>query len=75
MSSPFHVALVAALAIGCHGALAQIVVPPVLAVQRAAPRLVGFAGSQSNFQDLVTGLAQGAPVQLVTVLPRRQRRP
>lgn len=69
MSSPFRVALVAALAIGCHGAVAQTAVPPVLTVQRAAPQLVAFAGSQSNFQNLVTGLAQGTPVQLLTVLP------
>lgn len=69
MSSPFRVALVAALAIGCHGALAQTVVPPTLSVQRTAPQLVAFAGSQSNFQNLVNGLAQGTPVRLVSVLP------
>jgi hypothetical protein len=49
--------------------LAQTVVPPALSVQRTAPQLVAFAGSQSNFQNLVNGLAQGTPVQLVSVLP------
>ena len=67
--SSLRLAFVAALAIGCHGALAQTAVPPALSVQRAAPQLVTFAGSQSNFQNLVNGLAQGTQVQLVTVLP------
>ena len=61
--------LVAFLAIACHGALAQTAVPPSVTVQQLAPQLVAFAGSQSNFQNLVTGLAQGTQVQLVTVLP------
>jgi hypothetical protein len=61
--------LVAFLAIACHGALAQTAVPPSVTVQQLAPQLVTFAGSQSNFQNLVTGLAQGTQVQLVTVLP------
>jgi len=61
--------LVAFLAIACHGALAQPAVPPSVTVQQLAPQLVAFAGSQSNFQNLVTGLAQGTQVQLVTVLP------
>jgi hypothetical protein len=69
MPSPFRVALVAALAIGCHDAFAQTTVPPELTVQRLAPQLVAFAGSQSNFQNLVSGLAAGTPVQLVSVLP------
>lgn len=69
MPSPFRVALVVALAIGCHDALAQTAVPPELTVQRLAPQLVAFAGSQSNFQNLVSGLAAGTPVQLVSVLP------
>ena len=69
MPSPFRVALVAALAIGCHDALAQTAVPPELTVQRLAPQLVAFAGSRSNFQNLVSGLAAGTPVQLVSVLP------
>jgi hypothetical protein len=61
--------VVAFLAIASHGALAQTAVPPTLTVQRLAPQLVAFAGSQNNFQNLVTGLAQGTPVQLITVLP------
>lgn len=69
MPSLARFAVVAALAIACHGAAAQTVVTPTLAVQRVAPQLVAFAGSQSNFQSLVTGLTQGTPVQLVTVLP------
>jgi hypothetical protein len=67
--SPARVVLVAALAIACHGALAQTVVPPAVTVQRTAPQLVNFAGSTANFQNLVNGLAQGTQVQLVTVLP------
>jgi hypothetical protein len=71
MPSSFRFALAAALAMACHGALAQTqtAVPPTLTVQRLAPQLVAFAGSQSNFQSLVTGLAQGTPVQLVSLLP------
>jgi hypothetical protein len=38
-------------------------------VQQLAPQLVTFAGSQANFQNLVTGLAQGTQVQLFSVLP------
>jgi hypothetical protein len=57
------------LAIVSHGAVAQTAVPPTLTVQRLAPQLVAFAGSLNNFQSLVTGLAQGTPVQLITVLP------
>ncbi|HEV3007486.1 MAG TPA: hypothetical protein VGX52_00450, partial [Burkholderiales bacterium] len=49
--------------------MAQTTVPPALTVQRIAPQLVAFAGSPSNFQSLVTGLAQGTPVQLFTLLP------
>ncbi|HEV2431925.1 MAG TPA: hypothetical protein VGT43_10500, partial [Burkholderiales bacterium] len=60
--------LVAALAIGCHDAIAQTAVPPQVTVQRLAPQLVAFAGSQSNFQNLVSGLALGTPVQLVSIL-------
>jgi hypothetical protein len=61
--------LVAFLAVASQGALAQTAVPPSVTVQQLAPQLIAFAGSQSNFQNLVTGLAQGTPVQLVTVLP------
>jgi hypothetical protein len=69
MSSSVRLVLAGALAVACHVAAAQTAVPPTLTVQRLAPQLVAFAGSQSNFQSLVTGLAQGTPVQLVTVLP------
>jgi hypothetical protein len=69
MPSPVCFGLVAALAIACHGVSAQTVVSPPLTVQRTAPQLVAFAGSQINFQNLVTGLAQGTAVQLVTLLP------
>jgi hypothetical protein len=66
---PARLVLVAALAIACHGALAQTVVPPTVTVQQTAPQLVAFAGSPSNFQNLVNGLAQGTQVQMVTLLP------
>jgi hypothetical protein len=69
MPSPARLALVAALAIACHGAMAQTTVPATVTVQRIAPQLVAFTGSQVNFQNLVTGLAQGTPVQLFTVMP------
>lgn len=69
MPSPARSGLVAILAIACHGALAQTTVPPAITVQRIAPQLVQFAGSQTNFQSLVTGLAQGTQVQLFSVLP------
>lgn len=36
-------------------------------VQVLAPQLVTFAGSQANFDALVTGLTQGGPVTLTTV--------
>jgi hypothetical protein len=49
--------------------MAQTTVPATVSVQRIAPQLVAFAGSQINFQNLVTGLAQATPVQLFTVLP------
>ena len=60
---------IALLALASQGVLAQTAVPPTLAVQRIAPQLVAFAGSPANFQNLVNGLSQGTPVQLVTVLP------
>src|SRR5690348_13380435 len=34
-----------------------------------APQLVAFAGSDTNFQNLVQGLSQGTPVTLVTAQP------
>lgn len=62
--------LAAALAAVCHGVAAQDGSPaPALVVQQLAPQLLAFAGSQQNFQNLVNGLAQGAPIQLSTVLP------
>jgi hypothetical protein len=69
MPSFTRLAVAAALAVAFHAALAQTAVPPTLTVQRLAPQLIAFAGSQNNFQSLVTGLAQGTPIQLVTVLP------
>jgi hypothetical protein len=67
---PARLVLVAALAIACHGALAQTpTVPPALTVQRLAPQLVAFAGSEANFQALVAGLTAGTQVQLFSVLP------
>jgi hypothetical protein len=44
----------------------QIGVPPTLEVQRLAPQLVGFAGGEVNFANLVNGLALGLPVTLTT---------
>jgi hypothetical protein len=69
MPWPFRVALVATLATSCSGLYAQTPVPPDVTVQRIAPQLVTFAGSQTNFQNLVTGLAAGTQVRLVSVLP------
>jgi hypothetical protein len=66
---PLRLVVAAALAVVCHGALAQATVSPVVSVQQIAPQLVTFAGSQLNFESLVNGLAQGTPVQLVSVLP------
>ncbi|HKU45269.1 MAG TPA: hypothetical protein VJQ58_00175 [Burkholderiales bacterium] len=43
-------------------------VAPALEVQRLAPQLVGFAGSDLNFANLVNGLAFGVPVTLTTPL-------
>jgi hypothetical protein len=73
---PYPRLFLAALALACQGAFAQgfttattTTTTPAISVQRLAPQLVAFAGSQANFQNLVTGLAQGTPVQLVSVLP------
>jgi hypothetical protein len=41
--------------------------PAVQQVQGIAPQLVAFAGSVTNFQNLVNGLALGQPVSLVTL--------
>jgi len=69
MLSPLRPGVVAALLIGCHSVVAQTTVPATVTVQQLAPQLVTFAGSQANFQNLVTGLAQGTQVQLFSVLP------
>lgn len=69
MFSLLRQGLVAALLIGCQSLSAQTSVPPTVTVQQLAPQLVPFAGSQANFQNLVTGLAQGSQVQLFSVLP------
>jgi hypothetical protein len=62
--------LAAALVTACHAALAQDpAIPPAVSVQRLAPQLVSFAGSEANFQSLVNGLANGTQVQLFSVLP------
>jgi len=67
---PARLLLAAALATACHGVLAQdLAVSPAVSVQRLAPQLVSFAGSETNFQSLVNGLANGTQVQLFTVLP------
>ena len=67
--SPARLVVVTLTAIACHGALAQSAVPPALEVQRLAPQLVAFAGSDANFQSLVNGLAQGTAVQISSALP------
>ena len=67
--SPARLLVVTLTAIACHGALAQTAVPPALEVQRLAPQLVTFAGSETNFQSLVNGLAQGTAVQISSALP------
>jgi hypothetical protein len=48
-------------------ALPAVGVPIAVQVERLAPQLVLFAGSQENFQSLVNGLATGSLVTLVTV--------
>lgn len=59
----------AALAAGsAHAQLVQtqIGASPVLEVQRLAPQLVAFAGSEVNFENLVNGLSLGLPITLTT---------
>jgi hypothetical protein len=69
---PARLIVVATLAIACHAAMAQTetvsTVPAPLSVQRLAPQLIAFAGSEANFQNLVNGLTNGTPVQLTTTL-------
>jgi hypothetical protein len=50
-------------------AVESTVVPAAVTVQQLAPQLVDFAGSLTNFQSLVNGLALGLPVTLVTLTP------
>lgn len=47
-------------------------VPPSLQVSRLAPQLISFAGSQANFDSLVSGLALGTAVSLSSALPNGQ---
>jgi hypothetical protein len=65
--------LAVAVALALPAAHAQVqttttAVSPALEVQRLAPQLVGFAGSDLNFANLVNGLAFGVPVTLTTPL-------
>ena len=46
----------------------QSTVSPVLEVERLAPQLVQFTGSDVNFQNLVNGLSFGVPVTLTTAV-------
>jgi hypothetical protein len=71
MNKRFLLFLAAAAAFAIQ-APAAAQTPPVgtdaaLEVQRLAPQLVAFAGSEANFRNLVNGLAQGLPVTLVTL--------
>jgi hypothetical protein len=65
----FAAALLAAGAAHAQMVQTQTAVSPALEVQRLAPQLVAFAGSDVNFQNLVNGLALGLPVTLSTPLP------
>lgn len=59
----------ALLATGVARAQTQVVqttASPVVEVQRIAPQLVQFAGSDVNFANLVNGLSFGLPVTLTT---------
>lgn len=63
-------ALLAFVAVHAHAQgvlLPGQTVPIALQVQRLAPQLVAFAGTQGNFENLVNGLALGVPVTLTTV--------
>lgn len=46
----------------------QSSVSPVLEVERLAPQLVQFAGSDVNFENLVNGLSFGVPVTLTSAV-------
>ena len=56
-----------ALQVHAQGARLPQPVPIAVQVQRLAPQLVAFAGSQGNFENLVNGLALGVPVTLTTL--------
>src|SRR3954471_5340384 len=61
--------LAAALALpAAHAQVQTTAVSPALEVQRLAPPLIGFAGSDVNCANLVNGLALGVPVTLTTPL-------
>jgi len=64
--------LLAAAALGTAAQAQNVFVQsgtqPALEVQRLAPQLVAFAGSEVNFQNLVNGLALGVPVTLTTTV-------
>jgi hypothetical protein len=64
-----RILLLLALAIpAAHAQVQTTAVAPALEVQRLAPQLVGFAGGDVNFANLVNGLALGVPVTLTTPL-------
>jgi len=61
--------LVLALALpAAHAQVQTTPVSPAVEVQRLAPQLLAFAGSDVNFANLVNGLALGVPVTLTTPL-------
>ena len=63
--------LLLCLALAAPAAYAQVqttTVSPAVEVQRLAPQLLAFAGSDVNFANLVNGLALGVPVTLTTPL-------
>ena len=65
MRSILFLILLASAATGFAQGLIQTQTP-ALEVQRLAPQLVAFAGSDANFQNLVNGLATGSTVTLTT---------
>jgi hypothetical protein len=71
MTKQIRIFAAAALTLALQaGAIAQTTLLPATVaqdMQRLAPQLVTFAGSDVNFQNLVNGLSQGIPVTLTTV--------
>jgi len=64
-----HLFLALALAVpAAHAQVQTTTVSPAVEVQRLAPQLLAFAGSDVNFANLVNGLALGLPVTLTTPL-------